>query len=83
MTPVAKWGYPDWFRILVGFIEVSSALLLLIARGRFVGASLLSIAMAGAVFTHLLAAEYTAVAVPLTLLLITLYLALGLMSSLI
>ena len=32
------WGYPDWFRLVVGAIEVTSAVLLLVPRLAFFGA---------------------------------------------
>ena len=35
------WGYPTWFRILIGFVETSAALLLLWPRSAIVGAALI------------------------------------------
>lgn len=34
----AHWGWPDWMRIVVGAVEVISAVLLLIPRASFFGA---------------------------------------------
>ena len=48
----AKWGYPGWFRLVVGTVEVASAVLLLIPRVAFFGASALAVIMIGAIHTH-------------------------------
>jgi putative oxidoreductase len=34
----AAWGYPDWFRLVVGTVEVLSAVLLLIPKLAALGA---------------------------------------------
>lgn len=49
------WGYPDWFRFVVGSGELVGAALLLIPRRRtrFLGAALLMVITAGATITHL------------------------------
>lgn len=52
----AHWGYPDWFRLVIGAIEVVAAILLLIPRLAFFGASALIVVMAGATYTHLVRA---------------------------
>lgn len=49
----AHWRYPDWFRVVVGVVEVVAAILLLIPRFAFVGAVALIVIMAGATYTHL------------------------------
>lgn len=49
----AHWGYPDWFRLVVGTVEVTSAVLLLIPRIAFFGAAALALVMTGATYTHL------------------------------
>jgi uncharacterized membrane protein YphA (DoxX/SURF4 family) len=46
------WHFPDSFRILIGVIELSGALLLLTRRTAFVGASLIIAVMLGAMATH-------------------------------
>ncbi len=61
------WGYPDWFRLLVGCAEVIAAILLLIPRTTAAGAALLCLIMVGAVDTHLRWQEYIEAFVPLTL----------------
>ena len=47
-----RWGYPDWFRIVVGIAELTSMALLLIPRFASYGASLFAAVMLGAIFTH-------------------------------
>ena len=48
----ARWGYPDWFRIVVGIAELVSFLLLLVPRVAGVGAGIFAVVMLGAIFTH-------------------------------
>ena len=48
----ARWGYPDWFRIVVGIMELTSFALLLIPRVAGYGALTFAIVMIGAIFTH-------------------------------
>jgi putative oxidoreductase len=47
-----RWGYPDWFRIVVGVAELAAMVLLLIPRIAAYGASLFAAVMLGAIFTH-------------------------------
>jgi len=47
-----RWGYPDWFRIIVGIAELTSMALLLIPRFASYGASIFALVMLGAMFTH-------------------------------
>lgn len=49
----ARWGWPDWLRLIVGAVEVTSAVLLLIPRVAFFGCCALVVVMAGATHTHL------------------------------
>ena len=49
----ASWGYPDWFRLVVGTVEVASAVLLLIPKFATLGACGVIVVMAGATYTHL------------------------------
>ena len=53
----ARWGYPQWFRLVVGTVEVVAAVLLLIPRAAFGGASIIVAVMAGATYTHLFRAS--------------------------
>ena len=46
------WGYPDWFRIAIGVIELAAVLLLLWARSAIVGASFIIVVMLGGMGTH-------------------------------
>ena len=47
------FGYPQWFRFVIGLVEGIGAILLLIPRTATWGASLLMLDMVGAVYTHL------------------------------
>ena len=47
-----RWGYPDWFRIVVGISELTSMALLLIPRLASYGAGLFAVVMLGAIYTH-------------------------------
>jgi uncharacterized membrane protein YphA (DoxX/SURF4 family) len=47
------WRYPDWFRGVVGSIEVVSAVLLLIPRAAYLGAAGLSVTLLWAGYTFL------------------------------
>jgi uncharacterized membrane protein YphA (DoxX/SURF4 family) len=64
----AQWGYPDWFRVLIGVIEVGGGLGLLVPRAAWYAAGALGIVMIGAVVTHLGHGEIPQVVVPLALL---------------
>jgi putative oxidoreductase len=61
------WGYPDWFRLVVGAIETASALSLLIPRLAFYGAIGIMVIMAGATYTHVIRVPAEAGRAPLTL----------------
>jgi putative oxidoreductase len=65
-----RWGYPDWFRLGVGVIELISMLLLLVPRLASYGASLFAVVMLGAIFTH--ATHNETSRLPFNLLLLTL-----------
>ena len=47
------WHYPDWFRILIGAVEISAVLILLIRRIALIGAIMIVIVMLGGMATHL------------------------------
>ena len=66
----ARYGYPDWFRVLIGVVEVGGGLLLLVPRTTFYAAAALAVIMVGAVFTHLRHGEVPQAAVPFVLLLL-------------
>lgn len=65
-----RWGYPDWFRIAVGTVELTSMALLLVPRFASYGASLFAAVMLGAIFTHYTHNETSRL--PFNLLLLTL-----------
>lgn len=47
-----NWGYPDWFRILIGVLEIGAALLLLWPGAAAYGAALIIVVMLGGMGTH-------------------------------
>lgn len=49
------WGYPSWFRFVVGGLELVASVLLVVPgrRARFVGAGTLVFVLVGAVTTHI------------------------------
>ena len=49
-----RWGYPPWFRVLIGLVEVGGAVLLLIPRLATLGALAIAVTMVGAISTLLL-----------------------------
>jgi uncharacterized membrane protein YphA (DoxX/SURF4 family) len=64
----AEIGYPYWFCILIGVIEVAGALALLVPRTSFYGAVALGVVMVGAVLTLLLHGPAAQAVVPLVFL---------------
>jgi uncharacterized membrane protein YphA (DoxX/SURF4 family) len=48
------WGYPDWFRVTIGVIEVSAVALLLLGRTAAFGALLIIAVMLGGMATHII-----------------------------
>jgi uncharacterized membrane protein YphA (DoxX/SURF4 family) len=73
----AEWGFPGWFRHLVGVIEVVGGALLLISRAAIYAAGALCVIMLGAMGTHIVHGEPAEVyheAVPLMLLGLVIYL---------
>jgi putative oxidoreductase len=65
-----RWGYPDWFRIVIGITELTSMAFLLVPRFASYGASLFALVMLGAIFTHYTHNETSRL--PFNLLLLTL-----------
>jgi uncharacterized membrane protein YphA (DoxX/SURF4 family) len=64
------WGYPAWFRILIGFVETAAALLLLWPRAAVIGAALIIAVMLGGTGTHIVkdhGRHVTSEVLPLTL----------------
>jgi uncharacterized membrane protein YphA (DoxX/SURF4 family) len=46
------WGYPVWFRILIGVLEIGAAPLLLWPRAAAYGAAIIIVVMLGGMGTH-------------------------------
>jgi putative oxidoreductase len=64
------WGYPDWFRITIGVLELSAAILLILGRTAAFGAIIIILVMLGGMATHLIfegGRHITSEVVPLTL----------------
>jgi len=64
------WGYPDWFRITIGVLEVLAAILLIGGRTAALGAITIIVVMLGGMATHLIfegGRHITSEVVPLTL----------------
>jgi len=47
------WGYPAWFRVTIGILELGAALLLALGRTAAFGALIIIVVMLGAWVTHL------------------------------
>lgn len=63
------WGYPGWFRVIVGWVEVLGAVLLVIPRTSLFAAGALAVTMTGATYTQLInGASLPVVILPLVLL---------------
>ncbi len=54
----ARWGYPAWFRIVIGVLELAGAAILLLPKASALAAVGLAVLMAGAMYTHVQAGEY-------------------------
>lgn len=48
-----EWGYPSWFRFVVGAGEVVAAVLMVFPRLRFLAAGMLTVILTGATITHI------------------------------
>ncbi len=66
----AAVGYPYWFCILIGAIEVAGAVALLLPRTAFYAAAALGVVMVGAVLTLLLHGPAVGSVVPLVVLVV-------------
>ena len=49
----AHWGYPVWFRVLIGVIEISAAILILVPQLAAYGATMVIAIMIGGIATNL------------------------------
>jgi uncharacterized membrane protein YphA (DoxX/SURF4 family) len=70
-----RWGYPDWFHVFTGLIELTCGLLLLVPRTAFYAACGLAGVMIGATYTHLFHHEYPQAIVPASFLMLLLVVA--------
>jgi uncharacterized membrane protein YphA (DoxX/SURF4 family) len=66
-----NWGYPGWFGVVTGVIELVSGVLLFAPRFTAYAAAALVVVMAGATATHLKAGETNRLALPIALLVIS------------
>jgi putative oxidoreductase len=48
------WGYPDWFRVTIGVVELAAVALLLLGRTAAFGALLIIAVMLGGMATHVI-----------------------------
>ena len=48
------WGYPDWFRITIGVLELTAVVLLISGRAAALGAITIIVVMLGGMATHLI-----------------------------
>jgi uncharacterized membrane protein YphA (DoxX/SURF4 family) len=71
----ARWQYPLWFMLVIGAVELGSAMLILVPRLAFAGAALIVLDMAGGAITTLRFAEDDRALLSLFLLAIALLLA--------
>jgi uncharacterized membrane protein YphA (DoxX/SURF4 family) len=53
-----KWGYPRWWGILTGALEISTAALLALPVSRILGLALAAVVIAAAIFTVLRHRDY-------------------------
>jgi uncharacterized membrane protein YphA (DoxX/SURF4 family) len=53
-TAFRHWGYPDWFRVTVGVMELTAVVLLLLGRSAAFGALLIIVVMLGGMATHVI-----------------------------
>jgi putative oxidoreductase len=47
------WHYPDWFRILIGVVEMLAVVILFIRRYAWIGALMIVVVMLGGMATHI------------------------------
>lgn len=71
-----RWHYPPWFRFVVGSLELAAAVLLFIPGERWVALALIAIVMVAAAVTLIVHKEFAHTAAPLSILALTIILAL-------
>ncbi len=65
---MAHWGFPEWFPVFIGVLEVAGGVLVVFRRTTTLGAAVLGGVMLGAVATHLHAGEPIRALLPAALL---------------
>src|SRR5438105_14044185 len=65
-----QWGYPDWFRVLIGGLEIGCGVLLLVPRLAWRAGLMLGLIMLGAAGTSWFHGETTQASLPASLLVI-------------
>ena len=73
----AAWRYPDWFRLVIGAIEVVSAVLLLIPQAAYLGAAGISGVLLWAGYTFVVRVPEESGRAPLTLTLLAMAVVVG------
>jgi putative oxidoreductase len=53
-TAFRHWGYPDWFRVTIGVLELGAVLLLILGRTAAFGAIVIIVVMLGGMATHII-----------------------------
>jgi len=61
----SNWGYPKWFLLVIGALEVLGAILLFIPRFTAYAVAILTVVMLGAAYTHVANGEGLAIIRPL------------------
>ena len=62
------WGYPHWFHVVTGGMELATAVLLIAAATRLVGAAIGCLVMIGAAVTLIVHGAYAHAVLPLVIL---------------
>src|SRR5258708_588801 len=63
-----RWGYPDWFHLVTGGLELTTAVLLALTATRLLGAALGGVIMTAATATVAFHGEYTHAILPIAIL---------------
>lgn len=70
VTMFRGYGYADWFRVLIGVIELAGGLALMFRKTFFYSAALLAVVLVGAVGTHINHGESAMLPMPIVLIVI-------------